>query len=74
MFNAISRYTKYSHVIGSMLNVCETVTYLPLSIHVQFERSALQLASEKGHVEVVKCLLEKGASITDKDDVRYISS
>jgi hypothetical protein len=52
----------------------ESVTYLPSSIHVQIGRSALQLASKKGHLEVVKCLLDKGADINDKDEVRYISS
>ncbi len=70
-FNAISRYTKYKHVDNSVLNIYES----PLSIHIQFKRSALLWASEKGHVEVLKCLLEKDASnINEKDYVRYISS
>ena len=33
-----------------------------------------EVASQNGHLEVVKCLLEKGANINDKDNVRYISS
>ena len=57
----------YNHIDDSTLDFYE-------SIYVQRGWSALHVASEKGHLEVVKCLLEKGANINDKDEVRYISS
>ena len=72
--NAISHNTHYSHAVDSILIIYESITYLSISTHVQSERSALQLASENGHLKVVKFLLEKGVSIHDKDKVRYISS
>jgi ankyrin repeat protein len=46
---------------------------MSLSIYKQRGRSALLLASKEGYAEIVKCLLEKGAKIDDKDEVRYIS-
>jgi ankyrin repeat protein len=49
---------------------CESVTYISLSIRNQRGRSALLLASKEGYAEIVKCLLEKGAKIDDKDEVR----
>jgi ankyrin repeat protein len=70
-FHPIYRYIKKIHVVNSMLIVYESVTYLPLSIHIQNGRTALHLRSGKGHVEFVKCLLESDASnIHDKDNVR----
>ena len=64
----------YNHEVNSMLNIYDSVPYLPVSIQIQDKCSALLLASKKGHLEVVKCLLDKGVEINDKDEVRYISS
>ena len=72
MIDFISHYT--NHAADSIFYSFESVTYLHLSIHNQRGCSALLLASKNGHLEVVKCLLEKDAPhINDKDDVRYIS-
>ena len=57
-----------------MLNIYESVPYLPVSIQIQDECSALLLASKNGHLKVVEFLFENGANIHDKDNVRYISS
>ena len=62
----------YNHEVYSMLNIYESVLYLPVSIQIQFKCTALLLASKNGHVVVVQCLLETGANIHDKDDVRFI--
>jgi len=43
------------------------------SLHIQNENTALLLASENGHLEVVKYLLANGANIGDKSKVRYIN-
>lgn len=43
--------------------------YLANSFSLQFQRTALHKASSKGHVEIVKILLEAGASIENKDKV-----
>lgn len=42
--------------------------------HVQFQRTALHKASFKGHVEVMKRLLEAGAAIEKKDKVRHFKA
>jgi len=68
------RLKNYNHVVNSIFDIYASVTYLSLSMHhIQYERSALLLASKNGHVEVVKYLLANGANIGDKDKVRYIS-
>lgn len=41
---------------------------------VQFQRTALHKASFKGHVEIVKRLLEAGAAIDQKDKVRHLKA
>ena len=57
-----------------MLNIYESVLYLPVSIQIQDKCSALLLASKNGHIKVVKFLFEKGGKINDKNKVRYIST
>ena len=57
-----------------MLNIYESVLYLPVSIQIQDKCSALLLASKNGHLEVVNFFFVMGANIHDKNDVRYISS
>jgi ankyrin repeat protein len=74
--NAISRYTKYNHIDDSTLDFFDSITnHFSLSNHGQNGCSALHVASKNGHLEVLKCLLEKDASIIhDRDYVRYSSS
>ena len=59
----------YNHEVYSMLNIYDSVPYLPVSIQIQDECSALLLASKNGHIEVVKFLFKKGGKIHDKDYV-----
>lgn len=47
---------------------CTNVTFLNL----QFQRTALHKASFKGHMDVIKRLLEAGAAIEQKDKVRRL--
>jgi len=63
----------YNHFVNSIFDIYASVTYLSLSLHIKSGKSALLLASENGHLEVVKYLLSNGANIGDKDNVRYIS-
>lgn len=47
---------------------CKLFTFL------QFQRTALHKASFKGHVDIMKRLLEAGASMDKKDKVRLKNS
>jgi len=69
----MSRLRNYNHVVNSIFDIYASVTYLSLSPDIQEGKSALLLASENGHLEVVKCLVANGANIGDKNRVRYIS-
>lgn len=63
-----------AEVVDETDNVCLTSFRLqltPLSVHVQEEWSALLNAAHKGHTEVVKILLENGASVDQPDYVSY---
>jgi len=69
----MSRLRNYNHVVISIFDIYASVTYLSLSSHIQFRITALLFASENGHLEVVKYLVENGANIGDKGNVRYIN-
>ena len=57
--------TKHRHITYSIYQ------YLP--IHRQRGDTALFIATQQGHVEVVRLLLDRGADIDAKTNVSYIT-
>jgi len=62
------RLRNYNHVVNSIFD-----TYLSLSSHIQYGNTALMIASNNGHLEVVKYLVKNGANIGDNNEVRCIN-